>query len=48
MSAKWLGPECRAGKHESCDGSALDLVADEIVPCACKCHPKDRNQGDLW
>lgn len=29
-------PECRAGKHRNCDGSALDWASDEIVPCFCR------------
>lgn len=28
-------PECRNGKHQNCDGVALDPDADEIVECGC-------------
>ncbi len=28
-------PECAAGKHPNCAGTALDETVDEIVPCAC-------------
>lgn len=28
-------PECLAGKHGNCDGSALEVETDEIVECAC-------------
>ena len=38
-------PECRSGKHRSCDGSALDERADDIVECRCPpaFHPEKRN-----
>jgi hypothetical protein len=29
-------PECSAGKHGNCDGTALDIETDEIVDCDCK------------
>lgn len=28
-------PECAAGKHTNCDGTALDPAHDAIGPCAC-------------
>jgi hypothetical protein len=28
-------PECAAGKHGNCDGTALDTATDEFVPCPC-------------
>jgi len=28
-------PECRAGKHGNCDGTALDTKTDEITTCIC-------------
>jgi hypothetical protein len=28
-------PECRAGKHRNCDGTAYDPRTDEIVICEC-------------
>ncbi|HWU30209.1 MAG TPA: hypothetical protein VN041_14090 [Microbacterium sp.] len=33
-----LGPDCRDGKHDACDGRALDEATDEIVDCACPHH----------
>ena len=33
-------PECAAGKHRNCDGTALYEATDEIGPCACTvCRP---------
>lgn len=29
-------PECIAGKHTNCDGSAWDPEKDEIVLCECE------------
>jgi hypothetical protein len=31
-------PECRAGKHGNCDGTAWDETADRLVDCPCN-HP---------
>jgi hypothetical protein len=31
-------PDCRDGKHASCNGSGLDLVTDQAVDCPCSCH----------
>jgi hypothetical protein len=31
-------PECRAGKHRNCDGTAWDVEADALVDCPCN-HP---------
>lgn len=28
-------PECRAGKHGNCDGSAWDDELDMLTECAC-------------
>lgn len=28
-------PECAAGKHPNCDGTAWDFDADELTTCAC-------------
>lgn len=33
--SKPICPECRDGKHQNCDGTALDLETDLIVPCGC-------------
>lgn len=35
-----LNPECRAGKHGNCDGSAMceDRDCDAIHECDCNCH----------
>lgn len=30
-------PECAAGKHENCDGSAWDTHQDEPTTCSCPC-----------
>ena len=30
-------PECRAGKHRNCDGTAWDQAADAPTPCPCQC-----------
>ncbi|WP_193596098.1 hypothetical protein [Microbacterium sp. YJN-G] len=35
-----IGPDCRAGKHDACDGRALDETADEVTDCMCSCHRK--------
>ncbi|MGU3358197.1 hypothetical protein ACLBWJ_13160 [Microbacterium sp. M4A5_1d] len=31
-------PECVAGKHPNCDGTAWDDVADAVAGCACSAH----------
>lgn len=31
-------PECRNGKHQNCDGTAWDDVADEATACDCAAH----------
>lgn len=31
-------PECKNGKHQNCDGWALDS-ADELLPCRCPVCP---------
>jgi hypothetical protein len=28
-------PECLAGKHQNCDGTAWDRERDEITTCKC-------------
>lgn len=28
-------PECRAGKHRNCDGTALNETTDDITDCIC-------------
>lgn len=33
-----LNPDCRAGKHDVCDGGGWDHVADEEAACPCPCH----------
>lgn len=30
-------PECKAGKHRNCDGSAWSDALDDLVECACPC-----------
>lgn len=37
-------PECRAGKHTNCDGTAWDQAAD--APTTCACHTADHPGGD--
>lgn len=34
-------PECAAGKHGNCDGTAWDLVADELTTCSCTNTPEN-------
>ena len=29
-------PECHAGKHRNCDGTAWDVDADEPTTCGCE------------
>jgi hypothetical protein len=29
-------PECNAGKHQNCDGSAWNDAADDVDVCACE------------
>lgn len=29
-------PECKAGKHDNCDGTAWDDEKDELTECFCK------------
>lgn len=31
-------PECAAGKHGNCDGSAWDFLTDEPTSCPCACN----------
>lgn len=33
--SEWICPECRAGKHGNCDGSAWDDLRDAITECGC-------------
>jgi len=33
-----INPDCRAGKHRACSGTAWDDAADEITGCSCRCH----------
>lgn len=33
-----INPECRAGKHASCDGRGWDLEDDVETHCPCRCH----------
>ncbi|WP_344251005.1 hypothetical protein, partial [Isoptericola hypogeus] len=33
-----LDPDCLAGKHRTCHGTAWDFEADTEVECACGCH----------
>lgn len=33
-------PECKAGKHGNCDGTAMD-INDDLVPCACASRGHD-------
>jgi hypothetical protein len=39
-----MNPECRAGKHNNCDGRAIDMDLDEFVNCICACHNTDTAQ----
>jgi len=33
-----VGPDCRDGKHDACDGRALDEHTDDVTACSCACH----------
>jgi hypothetical protein len=33
-----LNPDCRAGKHQACSGTAWDDTTDALAPCGCACH----------
>lgn len=35
MAEKAVCPECRAGKHRNCDGTAWDTEKDAPAPCEC-------------
>lgn len=38
LVADTVCPECAAGKHGNCDGSALDVQTDEVGVCPCPEH----------
>ena len=38
-------PECFAGKHRNCDGTALDFVHDLITKCWCYLHAHDPEEA---
>lgn len=38
-----IDPDCRAGKHRACGGSAWDHNNDHIVDCECDCHTNHEN-----
>lgn len=55
MSA--INPDCVAGKHRACSGTAWDETADELTLCTCHCHAAarvverelhDRRMAALW
>lgn len=33
----FICPECAAGKHDNCDGTAWDTHQDEPTDCSCPC-----------
>lgn len=33
-----MNPDCRAGKHHACSGTAWDEDRDELGTCSCTCH----------
>ena len=33
-----MNPDCKAGKHVACSGTAWDDDRDELTSCACPCH----------
>lgn len=35
-----MNPECRAGKHQNCDGQGWRDDLGNIGPCLCGCHEK--------
>lgn len=39
-------PECRAGKHDNCDGGAWDVDTDEAAVCECWEHDHEESVDD--
>jgi len=35
---KFICPECKQGKHDNCDGTALDELKDVFTACECTNH----------
>lgn len=33
-----MNPDCRDGKHSSCNGVGYDETLDLLRPCPCICH----------
>jgi len=33
-----VNPDCRAGKHAACSGTAWDEHTDQLAACSCTCH----------
>lgn len=33
-----VNPDCKAGKHDACNGDAWDTVKDAVTECPCTCH----------
>jgi len=33
-----VNPDCSAGKHKACSGTAWDDAADALTTCTCSCH----------
>lgn len=33
-----VNPDCKAGKHDACNGDAWDTVQDAVTECPCTCH----------
>lgn len=36
-----INPECRDGKHRSCDHTGWDVDADRHTTCPCTCHAEE-------
>lgn len=33
-----INPECQQGKHDNCDGIAVDPDSGDLTSCQCDCH----------
>ena len=33
-----MNPDCAAGKHVACSGTAWDDTTDQLGDCGCYCH----------
>lgn len=40
-------PECAAGKHGNCDGTALDSLTDRLTECRCQARGHEPDDEPL-